>query len=228
MRIVPIVLLAAVTMLARLAVPPSAAAEDFVVLKASLKLAVKMTIPRPSEATDLVVTRKLKNKDIINLALGRPLSTKVDSKTEILAALGTFEDPSSSPLARLVVFDPSQNGVAQVTTTVIQPTVADFDKAYLSKTSAGVGTGAGVIQTTTLGNPAQNGFIATTVNGGGEGSGSHGLGMISPAVKFKGKGTMVGPIKFNVTEKGVTSTFDGYIVKGEGKISGKPIGVFSD
>jgi hypothetical protein len=51
---------------------------------------------RPNENTDIVVTRKLSDKDLVNLALGRPLGSKVDGKTEILAWAGTFE-PLSSP-----------------------------------------------------------------------------------------------------------------------------------
>ena len=219
--------------LVALVLPPAvhAGPVDLFVWKASIKIAAKSAVFRPDAPTDLIVIRKLKNDDFVNLALGRPLGTKVDKNTEILAGVGTFEDSSATPLARLVVFDPSQNGLAQVRTTVVRGTSLELQKAYLGATSADIGTATAAIQATTLGNPTQNGFLPTTIFGSGEGSGSH----LAPpdfsplGVKLKAKASILGRITFNfTTPSGGQSQFDGFIVKGEVKVSGKPIGMFTE
>lgn len=207
--------------------PSTVRSEDVFVWKTTVKIAAKQALFRQNDPTDILILRKLKNDDIVNLALGRPLGTKVDKNTEILAMAGTFEDSGSTPISRLIVFDPSQNGLAQVKATVIRGTTLQFQSAYLGATSGDVGTGTATIQATTLGNFAQNGFLSTTIFGSGEGTGSH----LAPpdfsplGVKLKVKATLVGPITFNATPGG---QFDGVIIKGEAKVSGKPIGMFTE
>lgn len=203
-------------------VPGRASATDFYVYKASVKLAVQQVVV--GQEVDTVVTRKLGNKEVINLALGRPLDTKVDGKTEILAVAGTYANDAAQ--SKLIVFDPSQNGVAQVKTVVGTLTSLDFISAYQASKSTGSGIGTGVLAETTLGDPTKNGFLASTFSGSGAGSGTH--DPFGGNSKTSAKGSASGRLKFRFTDaSGVTQLFDGIVVKAEGKGSGKPIGAFS-
>lgn len=204
------------------AAPRSAAATDFYVYKATVKLAAQMVVIGPE--VDTIVTRKLGNNDVINLALGRPLGTKVDAKTEILAGAGTYANDAAQ--SKLIVFDPTQNGVAQVKAVVGTVSSLDFVRAYQASKSTGSGIGTGVIAATTLGDPTKNGFLASTFSGSGGGSGSH--DPFGGNSKTSGKGTASGRLKFRFTDaSNVTQVFDGIVVKAEGKVSGKPIGAFT-
>ena len=209
---------------------PSIAAVDYGVFPLKVKIAVRQGIFRPNDPTDLVVSRKLGNNDIINLALGRPLGSKVDSKREVLAVALTFEDPSDTPLSKVIVFDPSQNGPLQIKAVVLTGTHLDFDKAYLASKSQGAGTGTGVIHDTIVGDFTNNRFISTTLVGGGEAAGTH-LNPQAPlafGISVSGKARFSGRIKFAAFQNGVPVSFDGFIVKGEGKASGKAVGAFSE
>src|SRR5262245_55426795 len=94
----------------------SADATDFMVYKVTVKVVAQMDVLGPG--FDTLLTVKLGNNDVINLALGRPLGTKID-KGVILAGAGNFEPhTTSSPSEKLIVFDPSQNNAAQVVATV--------------------------------------------------------------------------------------------------------------
>lgn len=203
----------------------ASAATTLYVYKASLTLPATMVIVRNNMPTDLIVTRKLGTKDVINLALGRPLGSKVDSKTEILAAAVTFEPPSQAPLAKVIVFDPSQNGLAQITTVVATLSSLDYQTAYLSSKSQGLGISTAQMQPTTIGDFAHNGLLASTLTGGGVQSGAHILGGNSNP-KLSHKSSFQGRIKFVTTENNVTSTFDGFVVGGQFKFSGGFIGTF--
>lgn len=200
-------------------VPPSACATDFFVYNATFKIALQMVTE-----DDVVLTRKLGNNEIINLALGRPLTTKVDKKTEVLAGVGSYADHANE--SKLIVFDPSQNGVAQVKATVATLTALEFSNAYLPSKSQGTGFGTAVFPATTLGSPGQNGFLLSTIQGGGSGSGPHDP-FVDGAHKISGKGDCHGRIKFNYTDGSGTHVFDGFVAKCQGKASGKAIGGFS-
>jgi hypothetical protein len=193
------------------------------VFKASLTLPVVQTIVRPSENTDLVVTRKLGDKDLINLTLGRPLGSKVDSKTEILAWAGTFEPLSSpTPFTRLIVFDPSQNGIAQVKATIARLQDLEYATAYLGAKSDRVGTAAFVIQPTAGGPP--NALLGGTLHGTGAVSGGHLTEINGEFVppNEAGKGVIGGRMQFRVGGADV----DGFVVIGKAKVSGKLLGTF--
>ncbi len=210
--------------------PSSVHAEDLMVYKVSIKIVAAMVVPSMT-GPDTTVKKKLGNNDIVNLALGRPLGTKVDGKTEILAGAGNFEPrTSNAPIEKLIVFDPSQNGIAQVKATVGVGTSFTYQGAYGSK-ATGFGFGSGMVLDTVLGDPSHNGFISTALNGSATGAGAH-LGVANNQIVFpaiSGVGTMSGPIKFNYTDKsGAVVNFDGIIVKGQGKVSGKPIGAFTE
>jgi hypothetical protein len=211
-----------VSVLGLLANAEPARATDFYVYKVTVKLVAQMVIV--GSQTDVIVTRKIGNKEIINLALGRPLDTKVDGKTAILAGAGTYA--ADALQSKLIVFDPSQNGVAQIKATVGTLSNLDFNTAYLASTSQGAGIGTGVLAATTLGDPNKNGFLQSTFNGGGTGSGSH--DPFGGSSKVAGKGSASGRLRFKFTDaSNVTQLFDGIVVKAEGKASGKPIGGFT-
>lgn len=206
--------------------PGSARAAVLYVYKASMTLPATMVIVRPMEDTDLIVNRKLGSKEAINLALGRPLGTKVDGKTEILAAAITFEPPSMAPIARLIVFDPSQNGLAQQKVIVAKLTNLDYATAYLSSKSQGLGIATAEIQATTLGDPAHDGFLLSTLQGGSVQSGAHIISTGNP--KLSHKGSLQGRLRFVTTDGGTTTPFDGFVVKGQFKFSGGFIGSFTE
>lgn len=205
-------------LLALFVTPAPSRATDFFVYSASFKLVLQMVTNG-----DVVLTRKLGNNEIINLALGRPLTTKVDKKTEILAGAGSYADHAAE--SQLIVFDPSQNGVGQIKAVVGTVTALDFSNAYLPAKSAGTGFGTAVFAATTHGNPAQNGFLLSTIQGGGQGSGNH--DPFGGNAKISGKGDVHGRIRFTFTDAGGTHAFDGYVLKGQAKVTGKPIGGFS-
>lgn len=198
-----------------------AGATDFYVYAVTAKLVVQMTVEGPQ--SDVIVSRKIGNTEIINLALGRPLTTKIDKKTEILAGAGTYANEALE--SKLIVFDPSQNGLAQIKAVVATIDTGDFTRAYLSSKSAGVGFGTATFAATTLGDPAHNGFLQWTSQGSGGGSGSH--DPFGGNSKVSGKGALQGRMRFVYTDASGTHTFDGVIAKGQAKASGKPIGAFT-
>jgi hypothetical protein len=201
-----------------LLVPRLAFATDFFVYSASIKLALQMVTD-----DDVFVTRKLGNNEIINLALGRSLTTKIDKKTEVLAASGTYADHVME--SKLIVFDPSQNGLAQIKAVVGTLTALDFANAYLPSKSAATGFGSATFVATTLGTPAQNGFLLSPIQGGASGAAGHDP-FAAGTAKIAGKGTLQGRVRFNYTDATGTHLFDGVVLKGQGKLSGKPIGGF--
>lgn len=196
-----------------------ASAVSFYVYPATFKLVVQ-SIVDPYDGP--ILTRKLGNKELINLALGRPLTTPIDKNTEVLAGAGTYAEEADQ--TTLIVFDPSQNGLNQIKATIGTISALDFEKAILQSKSQGVGFGTAVFAATTLGNPAQNGFLLSTIQGTGGGSGTH--DPFGGSSKVSGKGSVSGRLRFVFTDAGGTHTFDGIILKGQAKVSGKPIGGF--
>ncbi len=190
-----------------------AAGNDFFVFPVKISLPVRVVVGGK------IITKKLKEKDIVNLALGRPLGTKVDKKREILA-FSAARYPEDALEARLIVFDPSQNGLAQVTTVVAEPTVIDRDLAVLANGTQGFGSVTGEVHETTLGDPAKNALHATTLWMSGAGKEKNHKGSVS--------GIVAGRVSFTTTEKGQTSTFSGFLVKGKAKLPVKLMGMYSD
>ena len=203
-------LLAGLALLTPIAPVGRADAEEFAIV------ALKVSLPVNVVVGSQIVQRTLKEKDLVNLALGRPLGTKVDKKTEVLAVAFNADDAVGSA----IVCNPSQNGLAQITTTVAEPTSKDLEKAYISQgVSKAYGALTGTIVATTLGNPAQNGLLESTLFGGGGGS---------AAASASGTGVIAGRLHFRVTENGQTRDLAGFIVKGKAKVSGKPLGFYDD
>lgn len=200
-------------LLAALLLPlEGASAREFLVF------AVKVSLPVQYVAGGKIVKRTLKESDIVNLALGRPLGTKVDKKTEILAEAQPYDNRGGM----VVVFDPTQNGLAQVTTVVAELVSGDVEGAFLASKREGHGTGTGTVVATTLGDPTTNGLLASTIFGGGSGTATYFAGKASV------KGTIAGRARFRFTEKGQTTLVDGFIVGGKGKVSGVALGIYED
>src|SRR5436853_1411650 len=114
-----------------LGAPRPSFATDFFVYPVTFKAVVQMVTD-----DDVILTRKLGNNELINLALGRALTTKVD-KTTLLAGAGTFADHANE--SKLMVIDPSQMGAAQITAVVGTLSALEFNNAYLSSKSQGTG-----------------------------------------------------------------------------------------
>src|SRR5580765_2397215 len=88
-------LLPALVLVAQVLLPRAAHAADFLVFPVKISLPIRSIIIHFD--IDEVIKGTLKEKDLVNLALGRPLGSKVDKKTEVLAVALTSEGPSSSP-----------------------------------------------------------------------------------------------------------------------------------
>jgi hypothetical protein len=213
-----IVSLALMVSVFALAAPQTVRAADFLVFPAKVSLGIRSIII--GFEVDQLVKTTLKEKDIVNLALGRPLGSKVDKNTEVLAVALTTEGPSNAPLARLIVFDPSQTGIAAVKAVVAKTTTLDFDFAPGGK---GQGTVTAVVQETTLGTPAQNALHPSTVL-------ATGVGTVGPLVVpglVKLKAVVNGRLSFNGIVKGQPTAVSGIIVTGKAAVSGKLLGSFS-
>ena len=193
------------------------------VFRARLTLPVQMVQPNPA-AFDKVIRKTLNNSDIVNLALGRPLTTRVNPKTEVLAAEVTYESHSNAPNSQLIVYDETQNGQAGVVAVVATLQTLDWQNAYERTLNAGFGIGTGTINATTNGTPAQNGFIASAFQGAASCSGRHLFSVGESHATPLARGSVEGHLKFVYTDSKGTHNFDGYIVNGVGTVSGHPIG----
>ena len=188
----------AIVMLLILAAPAPADIVTLQVWKAALSLALQA--PGPSGS---VVKRTLGNNDVINLALGRPLTTKPDKKTEIVALAGDSTTPG--PESQIVVFNP-------VTKTIVT-TIWTFNNFILLNNPDFsvdfVATDASFVATT-LGTPAQDGFLASSIAVAGSGKFGSTGGLSASATSLSG------PINFRVDG----TLVNGIILKGKLKISG--------
>ena len=151
----------------------SVGATTYYVFKVTASIPV-VRLVHPTQDPAFVDRRTLLTNDVVNLALGRPLTTHVDPKTAVLALAMTFEQHStSSPLSKLIVFDPSQNGANQVVTVIATLSNLDWDSVATKTINSGQGLGNGQFMATTLGTPGKNGFLSSTFNGSGVCSGPH-------------------------------------------------------
>jgi hypothetical protein len=219
MRTIRTFLVALVLLLA----PRPATATDFFVFKAALTLPATTVIEQPTAPTDLFLTRKIGNNDLVNLALGRALGTKVDAKTEILALAITYA--SEATKSRLIVFDPSQNGVAQIKAIVAEVESLTLQYGYKATSIAGVGNGGAIFKETTIGDAASFALLPSTLSGGAAGAGPFGFGQFE---KIAGKGTLTGRIRYRFTDGAGTRIFDGIVTGGKLKAAGKPLGTFTE
>lgn len=198
---------------------------------------VRASIPVVTIVNDEMTVRKtLTGNDIINLALGRSLSTRVNPQTEVLALSTTFEDhdqhPTPNPVSKLIVWNPAADPGNQVTVVVATLTSLDFDTAFGTRRQTGQGIASGKFLATALGDPAKNGFFESSISGSGSSAGPHikyNQNFQPLSVSPVGSAIFVGKLKFNLTDRdNVTTTFDGYALKGTLLLSGNAIGTFEE
>jgi hypothetical protein len=162
-----------VLLLGSFAIASSASATDrYFIFKAAATITVNRV--DVGATVDKIVTKTLAGNDLINLTLARPLGSKVDATTAILAVAVVMEGPGTvaAPKSKLVIFNPDPNvvGAAKITTVATLSNL-DFDLATLTKTSTGQGIAeVNFPETTTGDDPANNKFFATTLNGSGQGT----------------------------------------------------------
>lgn len=180
-------------------------------------------------ATQKYVTKTLTSNDLINLAQGRALGSTIDKTKEVLAADVTFEESGgvTPPESRLVIYDPSVGGAGGVKVVVGKLTEVKFLTTYSTGATKGVGIGKTTLEVTTLGEPTKHGIIEGTFTGTAKCSGGHIFNKganVTPAGSAAFSGTC--SFRFTTVNAGVptTTVWDGLVLKGAAKISGKPIG----
>lgn len=199
--------------------PRSSVAADFVVYAVKAKLPVEQV--EVGSFLDTVVERTIKQNEIVNLALGRSPSTKVDKTTEILGL--AVETGVVDPRLKLVVFDPTKAGAARVTTVVANAGVVDFESGVVKNKPQGQGTGTADVQETSLGDPSSFALHSSTVSLTGFGKGAPGADS-----KLTVKAQVAGRLSFTDTQDGSTTRIDGFVVNGKASVAGKPVGVYSE
>ncbi len=182
----------------------------------------------PASPNDHIVRKTLLANDITNLALGRPLKSTVNPKTEVLAVATTFETSGTTPVSKLIVFNPQQS---TVTTTVATLSSLNFGIANEATISAGQGLATGNWLAT--GGGTGSGFFANTFNVGGTGSGPHGFNPTLPNF-FKllfptAKAFYQGQMHFQSTDpkSHVVTAINGYVTNGIFGVAGHGIGTFT-
>lgn len=194
------------------------------VFRVQILLPARMLVPGSGPAYDSIARKTLRNNDIINLTLGRPLGTRVNKTTEILAAEVTFETHGDPPQSRLIIYDKSQNGAAGVVAVVGTLDFLEWQNAYLRTNNSGFGIGNGTILATSVGNPSENGFMESTLQGGGNCFGRHLYIVSDERAMPRGAVGLQGHLVFVYTDKKGTHNFDGFVVGGRGRIMGRPLG----
>lgn len=207
----------------------SQAVDLYTLFKAKVSLTVTKVIPGSfdNNFVDKAETKTLANNDLINLALGRPLGTKV---TEVLAVAVFSEGPGiiAAPKSKLVVInpDPAVTDAAKILATVANLTSLDYEAATDPKGRTGHGIGGvQIVETTTGQAPANNKFFSTALRGAAQGKGSAGatagtlntLSLVSTG--------LAGPlhVKFATTKQPTPVDFDGLVIKAKFSVSGKPV-----
>jgi hypothetical protein len=160
----------------------------------------------------VVKVRKLATNDIINLALGRSLTTKPDKKTEVLTLAADNTTPGTE--SQVIVFNPT----AQTFTTPVW-TLSNITLFSNADFTSVVGAANATFVATTLGTPALNGFAASVLSGGGTGKGT---GFSAKAAST----ALSGPVIFTATDaNNVTTTINGLVINGKFKAGGKVLAV---
>lgn len=222
----------------------ASAAETFVLFKAAATVPVTKVIPGFFDPVsndfvdEVLVSKTLKGNDLVNLALGRKLGTKVDAKKEVLALAVATEGPGTvaAPLTRLVVYNPDPAVLAdpdKIKATVLTLSSLHFDAALIAKKQAGQGIGKVTVTETPavapdpVGDSTRNKLFATSLSGSGSASAT-----VSPTdaslTNFTFKLTsLAGPLHFKYTDaKNATPVeIDGIVIKAAFTTTGKPLAV---
>jgi hypothetical protein len=199
-------------------------ASTYTLFKATVSLtAVRLILgTMANDFIDKQESKTLATNDIINLALGNPLGTKV---TTVLMLAVFPEGPGSvpTPKTKLVVYDPAPGAVTKILATVATVSTLDYEAANgAAGAKKGQGIGGVQIAETTLGDFANNKFFATALRGAGQGTSKPdaNAGELG-AFTFAGTG-LAGPIHFKTTKPKVID-FDGIVTNAKISVSGKPV-----
>jgi hypothetical protein len=163
----------------------------------------------------------------VNLALGRKLGTKVDSKREVLAldvALGTGTS-GQFPVSQLVIYDttnPNKDDTA-ITKVLATNSTLDWRTTFGTKVNSGFGLVTGTLSTS---GSAQNGLTQSALMAAGTGSYSHSATSNDTNVTAVGAVFIEGELNFVYTDTKGTHNFNGIVVHGTGTLSGKPLGSY--
>jgi len=194
------------------------------VFRAQVTLPAGMVVKGVGTNYDTITHITLTDTDIINLALGRALDSKINAKTEVLAAEAWFESTNSPPQSQLIIYDPTKNGQAGVVAVVGTLQTLAWQNAYEQSVNSGFGWATGTIVATTNGTPAQNGFLASPLHLAGSGIGKHlfsvGDAHASPVASV----SIHAQLNFVYTDAKGKHNFSGFVVAGTGTLSGNPIG----
>jgi hypothetical protein len=165
------------------------AAEKLTIFNAAATIPVSQAVAGHFDGNnfidDKLVAKTLAGNDLINLALGRKLGSKVDPKTEVLALGVAIEGPGlvANAATRVIVYNPDVKDLTLTDSQRIKATIftlqnLDFDGVTLSS-SATVSklAGQGISQVTVTATPnppfdpngdsSKNALFSTTLNGGG-------------------------------------------------------------
>jgi hypothetical protein len=182
------------------AAPAAAAGDVFEVSLFSMTLPVQFQT-LDSHGKQVIATKTLKTADIVNLALGRPLSTKLDKATETLAFAADASTPGAG--STIVVFNPTTN-----TITATPFTTSNFILLSNQDFSKNVAYSNIDVQATTVGDFTHNALLATTFTVSGVGKSGSSFSSTSVA----------GPVSFTFTDaSNVPTTITGVVSKGKGK-----------
>jgi hypothetical protein len=198
-----------------LLLPATAGAAPLFHYKATALFPVQTEEYDPKNPGGTIIKKlSLGTKEIINLGLGKPLSTK-NGPDIVLAVALNHDNPGT---ARLVVYN--KKTLTELTTVLVLVTAPATN---VSSKDGDKGTGNGLapgrIQATTLGTPSQDGLDQTDICGAATG----GLTPTETGPTFKMSATgIIGDIKGRIAGQ----ILDGLIIKGMFTASGKPIDHF--
>jgi|GEM_PF-5154540 len=211
---------------------------EYFVFKISATIPCSTFVPSPTiEGYDKIVKRTFKTNDLINLALGQPLTTKIDPKHPVYLALATtFENHQMTPVSKIVIYDPAAMGAARFKTTVMTLTTLDYINAQSAKRNGGVGVGTGKFVAATLGDPAKYGLLETEIAASGAASGPFSTFMNVPGIgntqvprPSVGTASAQGRLKFNTTDAaGTTTVYSGIFTRASFILSAKLLGVVEE
>ena len=222
----------------------SPGAETLVIFKAAAALPVTMVIPGHFDGMDFVndvrVSKTLKGDDLVNLAMGRSLGTKVDKTREVLALALADEGPGdvAAPTTRVIVYNPDPavaTDPERIKATIFTLSALSFDAATISGKPTGQGIGTVAVTPTPdpppdpAGDATKNALLATSLDGAAIASAT--LSSVDASitgfkVTLKGLG---GAFHFKYTDaKHPASTdIDGILISGMFTTTGKPLKTLS-
>lgn len=227
---------AAVLCLGLLAAPQLRAVDvTYYVFKASAVFPVtRLDSPADITKPESIVTKSFNSNDLVNLALGRELGSKVDAKSEVLAVAVSFQSGSGAPIAnphiQLIIFDPVTGGLTGRKKIIAQIDSLDYVSASLASSSKGAGIASGaILENGSL--DGKNKIWPGTFQGSATKSTPFngdltGREIFNFSVKV---GNATGRARFTATDKkGVTTDWNGYLLKATFSTTGKRLGIIQE